>query len=139
MKPGPLERLQAIAERNAAQVARDQAKREARQKKAAAEKAKVRRQVAKAQPVAEAKEKAREEQQAQRAAARAAAKKARDAAKRAKLKEAWRIEAAAAGARGEPFENDEAQKVYMAGKRSASSRAARVPDEGDEWDGTAPW
>lgn len=151
MKPGPLERLRAVAERNAAQLARDQAKREARRKKMAIKKAEMRRHVARAQAVAEANEKAREEIQVQRAAARAAAKKVRDAAKRVALKEAWRIEAEAAAARGEPFESDEAQKVYMAGKRSADSRAAKVTkaeqksmpepvtEEGGAWDGTAPW
>ena len=93
MKPGPLERLRAVAERNAAQLARDQAKREERRKKMAIKKAEMRRHVARAQAVAEANEKAREEIQVQRAAARAAAKKVRDAAKRVALKEAWRIEA----------------------------------------------
>ena len=52
-----------------------------------------------------------------RDAAQAAAKKTRDAAMRAQLKEAWRIEGAAAVARGEALESDEAQRAYMNGKR----------------------
>lgn len=73
----------------------------------------------------DAREKARAERQAIRVLARAAVLKAAAATKRAALKEAWPAEKEAAVARGEPFESDDAPKVYMAGKRSADARKAK--------------
>ena len=118
MKPGPLERLQAISDRNAVQVEREKAQRAsaAAAKRVAARK--LRTKARSAQAKVDALEKVREEKQAARDAARAAAKKARDRVKRAKLRAAWRVEAEAAMARGEPFKSDVAQRAYMSGKRS---------------------
>lgn len=132
----PLERLAAVAERNAAQVARNQALQAAMQQRAANEKAKLRRAAARARAVADAKEKVREQKQAERTAARDAAKRVRDAAKRAALKEAWRTESASAAARGQPFESDEAQRAYMDGKRSLERTAAKAIVEREEVTGS---
>lgn len=94
---------------------------------------------------------AAEKLKADKAAAREVAKKAAALAKRSALDVAWwRAEAKAAVARGEPFADKEAQKVYMEAKRSADARAAKalreagpapalMTDEMAEWDGEVPW
>ena len=148
-------KLRAIAARNAAVVEAMKAKAEVK-RKAAAEKA---REVATRNRAAAKRERTRraareiaaEKLRAEKAAAREVAKKVAARVRKVALQVAWDKAKADAIAHGQPFESDEAQRAYMGGKRTLDARAAKVKpaesekepelvtDEGDDWDGGAPW
>ena len=139
--------LQLQAKRAADAKARTKASlTEAEREKARAQ-AKRDRATAKRRAVREA---AAEKLWAEKAAIREAVKEAAAKAKKSVLKAAWRVETAAAVARGEPFADRAAQKDYMEAKRLAEFKAAKVcvkhekvpelmTDEMAEWDGEVPW
>lgn len=77
-------------------------------------------------------EEAKAQRDAARAAARAEAQKAQKAAKRVALKEAWRVDKAAAVARGEPLADDYTQKAWMQARRSRDSGARKLQRHGAE-------